>query len=186
MTEVAAFIVTVHVPVPVQPPLQPVKTEPAAGPAVKVTWLPLVNEAAQVAPQETPAGALAMVPLPVPDLATTSVTDCAAKVAVTGGAAFTVPAGLLVTVPLPVPVVETVSVDVDDVDTPVPVTIDERVSPSAAKLTLVLATAVLVGAKRTVTVWVALAPTRVKGLPETMLKGAETEAVPVTVPPRVF
>ena len=67
-----------------------------------------------------------------------------------------------------------------------PVTIDERVSPSAEKLTLVLASTLVVGAKRTVTVWVAPAPTRVKGLPETMLKGAETEAVPVTVPPRVF
>lgn len=38
--------VTVHVPVPEQPPLQPVKVEPAAGVAVKATAVPLANEAA--------------------------------------------------------------------------------------------------------------------------------------------
>src|SRR5262249_15136348 len=95
-----------------------------------------------------------------------------------------IPEGLLVTVPLPAPAVETVSVEL--ADAPVPVTRRDTVSPSAVKLTLVLATAVLVGVKRTVTVAVAPEPTRVKGLPETMLKGAETEAVPVTVPVRVL
>src|SRR5436190_736268 len=69
---------------------------------------------------------------------------------------------------------------------PVPVTIRERVSPSAVKLAFVVAVAGVVGVKRTVTVWVAPSPTRLNGLPETMLKGAETAAVPETVPPIVF
>jgi len=94
------------------------------------------------------------------------------------------PVGELVTVPPPAPAFETVKVD--PVDAPVPVTSLGTVSPSAVKLTLVLATAVLVGVKRTVTVAVAPEPTRVKGLPETMLNGAATEAVPVTVPVRVL
>src|SRR6267142_5133187 len=94
------------------------------------------------------------------------------------------PAGLLVTVPLPAPALETVSVEA--VDTPVPVTSRDSESPSAVKLTLVLAVVVLVGVNRTVTVAVAPVPMRVKGLPETMLKGADTEAVPVTVPVRVL
>src|SRR5439155_16360889 len=55
VTVVAAFTVTVQVPVPEQPPpLQPVKVEPAAGAAVKVTAVPLANAAAQVAPHATP------------------------------------------------------------------------------------------------------------------------------------
>jgi len=41
VTVVALVKVTLHEPVPVQPPLQPVKTEPAAGAAVRVTAVPL-------------------------------------------------------------------------------------------------------------------------------------------------
>ena len=75
---------TEHVPVPVQPPpLQPVKVDPAAGVAVSVTAVPLANVAAQVAPHETPAGALVMVPDPAPALVNVSVSDWSAKVAVT-------------------------------------------------------------------------------------------------------
>src|SRR5206468_12835161 len=48
------------------------------------------------------------------------------------------------------------------------------------------AVAVVVGVKRTVTVWGVFSPTTVKGLPDTMLKGAGTDAVPDTVPPTVF
>ena len=70
--------------------------------------------------------------------------------------------------------------------TPMPVTIRERVSPSAVKLTFVVAVAGVVGVKRTVTVWVVPRPTRLNGLPETMLKGAEAAAAPETVPPTVF
>jgi hypothetical protein len=47
-TVAAALSVTVHVPVPEQPPLQPVKVEPAAGVAVKATAVPLANEAGSV------------------------------------------------------------------------------------------------------------------------------------------
>src|SRR5437763_1590996 len=133
VTACAALIVTLQAPVPVQLPLQPVKVEPAAGAAVKVTAVPLVNEAEQVAPQEIPAGVLVTVPLPAPAL---------------------------------------VTVDVEPVDTPLPVTNRDIVSPSAVKLTFVLDSTALIGAKRTVTVAVAPVPTRVKGLPETMLKGA--------------
>jgi hypothetical protein len=65
---------------------------------------------------------------------------------------------------------------------PVPVTSRDCVSPFPVKVTFPLAAAVLVGLNRTVTVAVASGPTRVKGLPESMLKGAGTEAVPVMVP----
>jgi hypothetical protein len=148
VTEVAAFIVTVQEPVPVQPPpLQPVKVEPVAGEAVRVTAVPVAKEAEHVAPHE-------------------------------------IPAGLLVTVPLPAPDFETVKAELTDA--PVPVTSRDSVSPSAVKLTLVLAAAVLVGVNLTVTVAVAPEPTSVNGLPDTMLKGAGTDAVPVMVPLRVL
>ena len=64
MTVVAPLSVTVHGPVPEQPPpLQPVKIEPAAGVAVSVTTVPLANGAEHVAPQAIPVGALVTVPL---------------------------------------------------------------------------------------------------------------------------
>src|SRR2546425_11646210 len=85
VTACAALIVTLQAPVPVQLPLQPVKVEPAAGAAVKVTAVPLVNEAEQVAPQEMPAGALVTVPLPAPALGTVSVEADGRPVAVTNG-----------------------------------------------------------------------------------------------------
>jgi len=229
VTDVAPLIVTVQVPVPVQPPLQPVNVELAAGAAVRVTTVPVVKEVEHVAPQEMPAGALVTVPLPAPAFVTVSAKDDCMKVAVTEVAALIVtvqgpvpvhpaplqpvnveptaaaavnvtavpfvndaeqvvpqemPAGLLVTVPLPAPALETVSVEA--VDTPVPVASRDSESPSAVKLTLVLAVVVPVGVNCTVTVAVAPVPMRVKGLPETMLKGADTEAVPVTVPVRVL
>src|SRR5437667_5217764 len=57
VTVVAALSVTVQVPVLEQlPPLQPVKVEPAAGAAVKVTAVPLANAAEHVARQARPAG----------------------------------------------------------------------------------------------------------------------------------
>ena len=66
LTEVAAFMVTLQAPVPLQAPLQPVKVEPEAGVAVRLTTVPLAKFAEQVAPQEIPAGELVTVPVPVP------------------------------------------------------------------------------------------------------------------------
>src|SRR5262245_14889602 len=83
VTDVAALIVTVHIPVPAQPPpFQPVKSEPAAGVAVNVTVVPFVNPKAHVAPHVIPAGALATGPDPGPLLLTVSGNDWGAKVAV--------------------------------------------------------------------------------------------------------
>src|SRR3989449_1259700 len=57
LTLVAALSVTVHVPVPEQPPpLQPVKVEPAAGAAGKVTAGPPANAPGHAAPPEKAAG----------------------------------------------------------------------------------------------------------------------------------
>jgi len=68
---------------------------------------------------------------------------------------------------------------------PMPDTTREAVSPLEVKVTFAVAVAVVVGVKRTVTVWGVFIPT-VNGLPDTMLKGAGTDAVPDTVPPTVF
>jgi len=57
-------------------------------------------------------------------------------------------------------------------------------SSSAVTLAFVLTLVEAVGVKRTVTAWVAISPTSVNGLPDTMLKGAEADALPET--PRVF
>jgi len=76
VTEVAAFIVAVQVAVPEQPPpLQPVKVEPAAGTAVKVTAVPLENGVEHVVPQLIPAGAVVTMPVPAPALVTVSAKD---------------------------------------------------------------------------------------------------------------
>src|SRR4030095_15125705 len=83
------------------------------------------------------------------------------------------PPGLLVTVPLPAPALDTVSVGPDA--TPGPVTSREIESPSAVKLAFTLASVELVGVKRTVTVWVAPAALRLKGLADPMVNGAGTE-----------
>jgi len=72
------------------------------------------------------------------------------------------------------------------IETPLPVTIREMVSPFAVTLTFALTVADVLGVKRTVTAWVAPSPARVKGLPETTLKGAEAATAPETVPPTAF
>src|SRR5437773_1471383 len=73
VTEAAALMVTMQVPVPEQPPLQLEEVDPAVGVAVKVTAVPLANGAEHVAPQATPAGLLVTVPAPAPALVTVSV-----------------------------------------------------------------------------------------------------------------
>src|SRR5690349_5725175 len=84
VTAWAALLGAVQVPVPVQlPPLQPLKVEPVAGAAVKVTAVPLANAAEQVAPQEMPVGALVTVPVPAPAFVMASVRGCRVNVAVT-------------------------------------------------------------------------------------------------------
>src|SRR5207245_9219302 len=80
---VAADTTRAHVPVPrLPPPLQPVKTEPAAGLAVSVTVVPLAKLTVQVAPQSIPGGLLVTVPVPMPVVATPSAKG-GGKVAVT-------------------------------------------------------------------------------------------------------
>jgi hypothetical protein len=67
VTEVLAVKFTLHGAVPLQAPLQPAKVEFAAGVAVRVIDVPLLNAALQVVPQLMPAGLLETVPLPVPE-----------------------------------------------------------------------------------------------------------------------
>src|SRR3989442_1646644 len=98
VTVVAALRVTVHAPVPVQPPpLQPVNVESAAGVAVTATTGPPDWGAEHVAPQLPPAGPRATVPGPAPAGVAVS-----AKVGVKG--AVTAVAAETVTVQAAVPV----------------------------------------------------------------------------------
>ncbi|MBK1641100.1 hypothetical protein CKO12_04265 [Chromatium okenii] len=69
VTVCAAFILTVQLSVPEQPPpLQPVNTELLSAVAERV-MLPF-NVAEQILPQLIPAGLLLTLPLPVPDVLT--------------------------------------------------------------------------------------------------------------------
>ena len=75
MTDLAALMVTWQEPVPVQAPLQPAKAEPAAGAWLRVTTVPELKLALQVAPQLMPVGEEVTVPLPVPAFATVRAYD---------------------------------------------------------------------------------------------------------------
>jgi hypothetical protein len=98
VTDAAAFITTVHVPVPEHPPPdQPLNIEPDAGAAVSVTELPAAKVAEHVAPQLIPAGLEVTVPLPEPAVVTVSRLPLTLNVAVTDCAA------LIVTEHVPVP-----------------------------------------------------------------------------------
>jgi hypothetical protein len=68
-----ALIVSVHVPVPLQSPLQPLNLEPEAGVAVSVTLVPSPYESEQVAPQLIAPGELVTVPEPAPAFVTVKV-----------------------------------------------------------------------------------------------------------------
>jgi hypothetical protein len=65
VTDCAEFIVTKQVPLPVQAPLQLLKTQPAAAAGVKVTWVPAVKRPLHVPGQSMPEGLLVTVPLPL-------------------------------------------------------------------------------------------------------------------------
>jgi hypothetical protein len=73
VTVVAPLTVTVQVPVPLQAPLQPVKTEPEAALAVSVIGVPTATTWVQSEPQAIPAGTLVTVPPPLPFLLTDKV-----------------------------------------------------------------------------------------------------------------
>ena len=59
-----------HVPVPEQAPLQPVKLDPPAAAAVRTSMVPLSKSSVQSEPQEIPVPVT--VPVPVPSFATVS------------------------------------------------------------------------------------------------------------------
>ncbi len=97
VTLAAAFIVTVHEPVPLQAPLQPARVDPLLAVGVSVTTVPDANGAEHVGAQLMPAGELVTDPVPVPALLTDSVKVvgggglvAAVKVAVMASAEFTV------------------------------------------------------------------------------------------------
>jgi hypothetical protein len=71
VVERAALIVTVQVEaMPLHDPLHPENSDPAPGTAVRVTLVPEVKAAEQVAPQAMPAGLLVTVPDPAPAFVT--------------------------------------------------------------------------------------------------------------------
>lgn len=62
-----------QVPVPEQPPLQPVNVDPADGLAVSATIVPVAKADEHVGRHEIPCGALVTVPLPAPASVTVKV-----------------------------------------------------------------------------------------------------------------
>ena len=66
-------VTTQEADVPLHPPDQPAKVEPAAGVAVNVTWVPTLNDELQAVPQLIPDGLLPTEPDPVPARETVNV-----------------------------------------------------------------------------------------------------------------
>jgi hypothetical protein len=99
VTDLAALIVTLHDPAPLQAPLQPAKVEPEPATSVRVTTVPLLKFALQVLGQVIPVGLLLTVPDPVP----AKVTERAKVVTVVLNVAVTDLAALMVTLQVPVP-----------------------------------------------------------------------------------
>jgi hypothetical protein len=75
ITEVWEVSVTTHEFIPEHPPDQPVKIDPDAGVAVRLTFVPEVKFAVQVDPQLIPEGLLLIIPVPVPLDVTLNWTD---------------------------------------------------------------------------------------------------------------
>src|SRR5947209_1619882 len=73
VTAWSALIVIEQAPVPVHAPDQPVKTDPGAAVAVRLTTIPRAKLAVQVAPQSIPTRLLLTVPVPAPTRVTLSV-----------------------------------------------------------------------------------------------------------------
>ena len=86
VTDAAAFIVTLQLPVPEQAPLQPAKLEPAPGAAVSVSTVPILKASVQSPPQSIPTGVLETVPVPSLILFTVSAKVFSVNVAVTEAA----------------------------------------------------------------------------------------------------
>jgi hypothetical protein len=80
VTEVLAFRVNLHVPVPLQAPDHFSNLEPDFAVAVSVTDVPLVNLASHVFVQSMPVGLLVTVPAPLPAVFTVSSTGADAAV----------------------------------------------------------------------------------------------------------
>ena len=100
VTVFAAFIATVHVPVPVHPPPdQPANVELALGVAVRVTDVPALYGSVQSVPHVMPAGDELTVPVPVPVSATVSAKVCTVNCADADAALD--PAGMLHVVEAP-------------------------------------------------------------------------------------
>ena len=73
VTVTSALVVTLQPPVPLQAPDQPTKTDPAAGLAVRATFVAEAKPCEQVVPQLIPVGELVTVPEPAPTFETVSV-----------------------------------------------------------------------------------------------------------------
>jgi phage tail protein X len=99
VTDLAALMVTLHDPVPLQAPPQPANVEPEPATCVRVTTVPLLKFALHVLGQLIPVGLLVIVPDPVP----ASVTERAKVVTVVLNVAVTDLAALMVTLHEPVP-----------------------------------------------------------------------------------
>jgi hypothetical protein len=71
-TVISLARVRLHGAVPEHAPVHPVKVEPPLGFAVSVTVVPVAKLALHVSPQVMPAGALVIVPVPLPEFVTIS------------------------------------------------------------------------------------------------------------------
>jgi hypothetical protein len=83
VTLAAETMLTMHVPVPEQPPPdQPANLDPLAGSPVSLTWVPIANEWEQIEPQSIPSGLDTASPEPLPESVTVRVSgnSCAHEV----------------------------------------------------------------------------------------------------------